>query len=141
MMAGRRRRERVARSLTDVDSVTASSPGGPDRGHPTLGTWTGWDESMALQAGPFAGIVGERRLDDATALVARRPQDLLEQRVGHAVRVVIGIDDDQVDDSDEAARPDRGTEGEDRTSDHIAPGLGNEDARLREVDQLSEQVP
>ena len=42
--------------------------------------------------------------------------------------------------ADEATGPDGWTEGEDRASDHFAPGLGNEDARLREVDQLSEQV-
>ena len=95
---------------------------------------------MTLQAGPLRRVVREVCLDDAAALVACRAEELLQQRVGHAIRVMVGIDHDQVHGADEATGPDGGPEGEDRTSDHFAPGLGDEDACLREVDQLSEQV-
>src|SRR5439155_11232004 len=55
-------------------------------------------------------------------------------------RVMVGIDHDQVHDADEASSPHGWTEGENRSSNHVASGLGNEDARLREIDQLSEQA-
>jgi hypothetical protein len=95
---------------------------------------------VTLQAGPLRRVVGQRRFDDAAPLVACRTEDFLEQRVGDAVRVVVGIDHDQVHGPDEATRPDGRSQREDRASDHLAPGLGDEDARLGEVDQLSEQV-
>src|SRR6478672_11181752 len=85
-----RRRDRAA--WTAPGSVPAASPGGSDRGHPALSTRTGFDEPMTLQAGPLRRVVGKGRLDDAAALVARRPEELLQQRVGDAVRVVVGID-------------------------------------------------
>src|SRR4029079_16129363 len=120
--------------------VLIAGSGGPDRGHPTLRARTGFDEPMALQAGPLRLFFWKRVSDDAATLVARRSEQLLEQRVDDAVRVVVGIDHDQVHGTDEAAGPDGRTEGEHRASDHLAPSLGDEDARLREVDQLSEQV-
>ena len=128
-------------SAVDAVDHAAARPCRPDRGHPALRARTGFDEPVTLQAGPLRRIVGQGRLDDAAALVARRSEDLLQERVGHAVRVVVGIDHDEVDGADEAAGRDGRPEGEDRTSDDLAPGFGDEDARLREVDQLSEQVP
>ena len=95
---------------------------------------------MTLQTGPLRRVVREGRLDDGAALVACRPEELLQQRVGDAIRVMVGIDHDEVHGADEATGPDGRTEGENRASDHLAPSLGDEDAGLREVDQLSEQV-
>jgi hypothetical protein len=95
---------------------------------------------VTLQAGPLHRVVGQGCLHDAAALVARRSKHLLEERIGDAIRIVIGIDDDEVDGADEAAGTNRGSKREDRAPDDLAPRLGNEDARLREVDQLSEQV-
>ena len=46
----------------------------------------------------------------------------------------------QVHGADEAACPDRGPKGENRASDDLTPSLGDEDARLRKIDQLSQQV-
>lgn len=120
--------------------MAAASPGGPDRSHLALSPRTGDDEAVTFQAGPLRRVVRKVCLDDAAALVACRAEKLLEQRVGHAIRVMVGIDHDQVHGSDVATGPDRGPESEDRTSDHFAPGLGDEDACLREVDQLSEQA-
>ena len=96
---------------------------------------------MTFQTGPLRRVVRQGCLDDAATLVARRTEELFQERIGDAVRVMVGIDHDQVHGADEATGPDGWTEGEDRTSDHFAPGLGNEDARLGEIDQLSEQVP
>src|SRR5436190_15491931 len=131
------RRDRAA---CGPGSVPAARSGGSDRGHPALSTRTGFDETVTLQAGPLRRVVRESCLDDAAALVARRPEDLLQQRVRDAVRVMVGIDHDQVHDADEASSPNGWTEGENRSSNHVASGLGNEDARLREIDQLSEQA-
>jgi hypothetical protein len=52
-----------------------------------------------------------------------------------------GIDDQQVDGPDEAAGPDRWTERQDGASDHGPLRLGDEDAGLRQVHELTEQVP
>ncbi len=95
---------------------------------------------MTLQTGPLRWVVRKGCLDDAAALVARRSKDLLQQRIGNAVCVVVGIDHDEVHGADEATGPDGWAKGEHRASDHFAPGFGNEDAGLREIDQLSEQV-
>jgi hypothetical protein len=58
---------------------------------------------VTFPAGPLRWVVRQRRLDDAAAFVLCRPDDLLEERVGDAIGVVIGIDHEQVDRSDEAS--------------------------------------
>ena len=95
---------------------------------------------MSFPAGPLRGVCWQRRLDDAAALVLCRPNDFLDEGVGDAVDVVFRIHDEEIDGAGEAAGDDGWPEGENRPTDDVAPGLGDKDARLREIDQLSEQV-
>src|SRR6266566_5199883 len=134
---GRRRRDHAARRHR---SIAAAPLGGPDRGHLALSARTGLDETVTLEAGPLRQIVWQGHFHEGAALVACRPEDLLQERVDDAIRVVVRIDHDEIYRADEAAGLDRGSKREDRASDHLAPGLGDEDACLREIDQLSEQV-
>jgi hypothetical protein len=53
---------------------------------------------------------------------------------------VAGIDDQEVDGPDEASGPDRWTKGQDGPTDHGSLRLGDEDAGLREVHELTEQI-
>jgi hypothetical protein len=80
------------------------------------------------------------RFHDTAALVACRSDDLLNEGIGHAINVVVGIHHEKVHRPHESAGANRRPEGEDRPADHLTPNLGDEDAGLREVDQLSEQV-
>ena len=95
---------------------------------------------MTFPTGPLRCVLRQRRLDDAAALVLCRPDDLLEEGVGDAIDVVIGIDHEEVDRSNEAPGPDGRAKGENCPTHHLAPSFGNEDAGLRKVDQLSKQV-
>ena len=95
---------------------------------------------MTFPAGPLRRVVREGCLDHGAALVARRPEDLLQERIDEAISVVIGIDHDEVDGPDEATGAHGWPESENRSTDNLASGFSHEDARLREVDQLSEQV-
>jgi hypothetical protein len=69
-----------------------------------------------------------------------RSDDLLEQCVGDAIGVVGRVDDEKIDCADEAAGPDRRPQRQHGSTHDLAPDLRDEDARLREIDQLSEQV-
>ena len=64
-----------------------------------------------------AAVVGPLGLDDGTALVAGRSEELLEERLGDSVGVVLRVDDQEVDGADVAAGSDGRPEGEDRATD------------------------
>src|SRR5579859_3043231 len=89
-----------------------------------------FDESLVLPTGAYGGVLRLRRLHDGAALVLGRAEDLLEEGRRQPVRIVVGVEDEEVDRADVTAGPDRWTEGEDRATDHFAPRLGDEDARL-----------
>src|SRR5450432_1262847 len=93
-------------------------------------------ESTIFPAGSLAGIVGQRRLDDGAALVARGTEDLLEQVVGDAHCVDALVHGQQVDRADVSAGMNRRTQGEDRAANDLAPTFGDEHAGLRQVDEL-----
>ena len=95
---------------------------------------------MPFPAGPLRWIGRRGRLDDGTGLVASRFEDLLKQRIGHPIRVVRGVHDEEVDRPDETAGADRWSKGEDRSPDHVTSRLGDEDARLWQVDQLAQEI-
>lgn len=135
-MTAARRRDDAARRA----SSTAPAHGGPDRNHAPFRSRTSFDETVTLPAGPLRRVVCEGRLDDAATLVLGRPDDLLEKRVGHAIGIMPGIDDQEVHGADEAAGTNRRPQGQDGPTDDLATNLGHEDACLREIDQLSEQV-
>jgi hypothetical protein len=54
--------------------------------------------------------------------------------------VVLRVDDQEVDRADVPAGADRRPEREDRATDHHALRLRDDDARLRQVDQLAHQI-
>jgi hypothetical protein len=56
------------------------------------------------------------------------------------VGIVVGVDDQEIDRPDETARADRRSEREDGAAHDVPLGLGDEDARLRQVDELAEQI-
>ena len=94
----------------------------------------------APPSGQGRRVVRAGCLDDGAALVAGRADGLLEEGAGDPVGVVVGIDDQEVDGPDEAAGAHRRAEGEDGPADDVALRLGDEDAGLRQVDELAEQV-
>lgn len=53
---------------------------------------------------------------------------------------MLRVDDQEIDRSDVAARPDRRPKGEDGAADHLASRFRDEDARLRQVNQLPKEV-
>ena len=95
---------------------------------------------MASQRRERRVVLRAGRLDERAALVAGRADDLLDESVRHPVGVVVGIDDQEVDGPDEATRADRRSEREDGAAHDVPLGLGDEDARLRQVDELAEQI-
>src|SRR5471032_1598090 len=122
----------AARRRSDADRARSglASRHGPGHERATLA------EAAILPAGSLAGIVGQRRLDDGAALVARGTEDLLEQVVGDARCVDALVHGQQVDRADVSAGMNRRTQGEDRTTNDLAPAFGDEHAGLRQVDEL-----
>ena len=96
--------------------------------------------SPSPSSGERRGSSGAGRLDDGAALVAGRADDLFDESFGHPIGVVVGIDDQEIDGPDEAAGADRRSEREDGPAHDVPLRLGDEDARLRQVDELAEQV-
>ena len=74
-------------------------------------------------------------------LLPRRAKGLLHERVGHAIGIVVRVDDQEVDRPDVAAGDDRRPQGEHRPADELPSHLGHEQARVRQVDQLPQQCP
>src|SRR5439155_24958624 len=101
---------------------------------------TAFDKSVMLPAGPRLWVVREGGFDDAAAFVARRADELLEERVRDPLHLVVRIHDDEVHGPDITSGPDRRPKRENRASDDVAPSLGHEDACLRKIDQLPEQI-
>ena len=93
-----------------------------------------------LPAGPLRWIARKGGFDDAAALVARRADELLEERVRHSVGVMVGVDDQEIDRADEATGADRGSKGQDGPTHDDALSFGDEDAGLRQVDELAHEV-
>ena len=96
--------------------------------------------TLALPAREVGGVVGLRRLDDAQPLLLAERRHSSSERFAHAIRVVGRVDDEQVDGPDVAAGDDRRTQDEHRPADELAPDLGDEDAGVRQVDELAEEV-
>ncbi|HEY4188863.1 MAG TPA: hypothetical protein VGM28_00450 [Candidatus Limnocylindrales bacterium] len=97
-------------------------------------------EAHPLPAFERRVVIGPRGLDDGAALVAGRPEQFLEKRLGDAICVVLRVDDEEVDRADVTAGPNGWTEREDRAPDDDALRFRDDDARLREIDQLAHQV-
>jgi hypothetical protein len=97
-------------------------------------------KSMALPPGPLGGVAWLRRLDGGTALVPGRADDFFEQELGHPIGIVRIADGKEIQDTDEAAGANRRPDREDRGADDLPPKLGDENARMGEVDELAEQV-
>jgi hypothetical protein len=86
------------------------------------------------------GIFRGGRLDDGAALVARRPEDLLDEGVHDPIDVMVGVDHEQIDRADVPAGPDRRPQREDCATDDLSSHLGHEDARLGKVDELAKEI-
>ena len=71
-------------------SASAASGGGFR--HRPLEEWHRAGEPLSAPSVALDGILGLGRFDDRAALVARRPQQLLEERLGHAIDVVPRVD-------------------------------------------------
>ena len=95
---------------------------------------------MTFPAGPLRRVFGSFGLDEGASLVPGRSDYFVQERLGDPIRVVLWVDDKQIDGSDKPAGSNRRSKRENRPPDHVAPDLGDEDARLGEIDQLSEQV-
>src|SRR5262245_28134833 len=135
LMDGRCRRV----SLLGCPLCLDAPRGGPHRDDGSLDPRTGWGEPQRRPAAEGRRIVRAGRFDLGATLVPGRSDDFLEERSGHPVGIVARIDDQEVDRAHEAAGPDRRTEGQDGSTDHRSMRFGDEDAGLREVDELPEQ--
>src|SRR5687768_8001006 len=82
------------------------------RGHGSLDTWTGQRKSLRCPAAEGRRIFRADCLHEGAALVARRADEVLEEGVRHAVRIMVGVDDQEVDRADETTSPDRGSKGQ-----------------------------
>ena len=94
----------------------------------------------ALEAGEVRGIGGLAASTDVQPLLLAERSSSSSERFGHAIRVVGRGDDQEVDRAHVAAGDDRRTEDEQRPADELASRLGDEDARVRQVDELPKQV-
>src|SRR5215203_5222797 len=117
-----------------------SATRGSGRGHDPMDVWTGFAEAHPLPACVGVRVVGPFGFDDGAALVAGRPDKFLQERLGDPVDVVRGIDDQEVDVADEPAGSNGRSECEDRGPDDDALRFGDDDARLREIDQLAHEI-
>ena len=129
-----------AASLHGGIGLCGAARDGSRRGHGSLNAGFGCAEAKGFPARRLRGIVRARRFDDSAPLVAGRSNDLLEEGCGDAVDVVFPVDNQEVHRTDETAGTDGRPKGEDRTPDHDALRLRNEDARLRQVHQLAEKI-
>ena len=76
----------------------------------------------------------------AQPLLLRRAKQLLDEGLGDAVGVVAGLDDQEVDGTDESAGRDRRSKGEHRPTHDVSLRLGDDDTGLRQVDELAQEV-
>src|SRR4051812_8667006 len=92
--------------------------GGSCRRHDSVDVRTGFAETHPLPAGIGLSVVRPFGFDDGAALVAGRPDQFLQQRLGDPVDVVLRVDDQEVDVADVAAGSNGWPEREDRASDN-----------------------
>src|SRR6478672_9417169 len=126
------RRHRGARPIW-----SAPTPGGidgpPEDRHVVL-------ESLALPALQLCRVVRLRRLDRRTSLVASRLEALLDEACAHGIRCARRVDDEQIDDTDIAARANRGPDREHGAADDVPLALGNQDGGVRQEHELAQHV-
>ena len=101
---------------------------------------TGRGEPHGRPATKGRRIVRASCLHDGAALVAGRAESLFEKGLRDPVGVMVGVDDQEIDGADETARSNGRTQGQDGPAHDAAVRLGDEDAGLRQVDQLTEQI-
>src|SRR3990172_522187 len=130
----------AARAPVRAPRSTGPSPAGPCRREDASHERTELIESLSLPPGPLGGIVRPRRLDGRATLVGRRSEGLREEGPRHVVRVHVRCDDEEIDRADVAAGPYRGADREDRAAHDLPSPFGDEDAGVRQVDQLPEQI-
>jgi hypothetical protein len=100
----------------------------------------GRHEALGRPAAHGCRLIGARGLDDGAAFVARRADDFFEKGVRDPVRVMVGVDDQEIDRADEPTCADRGSKGQDGPTHDDALCFGDEDAGLRQVDELAHEV-
>src|SRR5258706_10438201 len=94
-------------------------------------------ESLALPALQLCRVLRLRCLDRRTTLVGRRFEAILDEARAHGVRCARRVDDEQVDDSDIAARANRGPDREHGTA-HVDPlALCNQASGVGQEAQLA----
>ena len=98
------------------------------------------DETAFLPPGPLGGIVWSRRLDGRATLVGSRPEGLHEEDLHHRVCICAGSNRQEIDRADVTAGSNGGTDRENRAARNFPTSLGDEDARVGKVDQLTEHV-
>jgi hypothetical protein len=85
-------------------------------------------------------VVGSIGFDDGAPLVAGGPEQFLEQGCGDALRVVLPVDHQEIDRADVTAGSNGWPEREDRATDDDTLRLRDDNARLREIDELAHQI-
>src|SRR5215203_830213 len=125
--------------LTPAGALCATGCGA-GRGNGAPERDSGRGEPGALEAGEVRGIGGLRRLDRGATLVARGAQQLLQEGFRHAICVMVRSDDKEVDRAHVAAGRDRRTQYEQRPAHELSSRLGDDHARVRQVDALAKQV-
>ena len=130
------RRDLAARS----ERSSGGTRGDARRSHGSLDTRAGRGEAHPFPAGECRRVVRRDSLNDSATLVTRRSEQLFEQRLGDPLGVVRRIDDQEIDRSDVATGANGRSEGEDRTTDNGPPSFGDNDAGLRQVDELAEEI-
>ena len=101
---------------------------------------TGFTETHPLPARERVSVVRPLGFDDGAALVAGRSDKLLQQGFCDAVDVVLRVDDEEVDRADVAAGSNGGPKRKDRASDDDALRFSDDDAGLRQIDQLAHEI-
>jgi hypothetical protein len=97
-------------------------------------------EAVPVPARLLGVVLRHRRLDRDACLVRRRAERLFDEDVRDVVRAVTRSDGKDVDRPDETTGPDGRPEGEDRRACDLPPRLRDEHRRLREEDELTEEI-
>ena len=130
------RRDRAARRSDELEAARSAT----HRGHRSLETRTGEGKALRRPAVECRRVVWGDGFHEGAAFVARRADEVLEEGVRHAVRIMVGVDDQEIDRADEPTSADRGPKGQDGPAHDDALRLGDEDAGLRKVHQLAHEV-
>ena len=130
------RRDRAARRSDELEAARSAS----HRGHGSLEARTSEGKALRRPAVECRRVVRADGFHESAALVARRSDEVLQERIRHSVRVMVGVDDQEIDRADEAPGADRGSEGQNGPTHDDALGFGDEDAGLRQIHQLAHEV-